>query len=1152
MSSTDRQNQLIAAEDWKKVYQTLRHADFKSYDFDTLRRTMISYLRQNYPEDFNDYVESSEYLALIDLIAFVGQNLAFRYDLNARENFIELADRRESLLRLARLLSYNVKRAIPASGLLKLVSVKTTEDVFDSNGRNLANQTVQWNDSSNNNWYEQFVKILNAAFPATSQFGKPEAKKAIEGVITEQYRFNSSNALLPVYGFDKTVNGRSMNFEVVSSTIKDSDAIEEEAPFVGNALSIVYRDDGQGYGSPNSGFFSLFKQGTLQTGTFVVNLPTENDVVNLDVLQTNETDIWLYKLDSDGFESELWTRVESLKGNNIVYNSLDKSLRNIYSVQTKAGDRLSLLFSDGVFGNLPKGSFKLYYRVSNGLSYNITPNAIRNVTIELDYTNKNGGRESVTLNFSLRYTVTNATERESDDEIRRNAPANFYVQNRMVTGEDYNLFPLTISQDIAKVKAVNRTSTGISRYLDLLDSTGKYSHTNIFGNDGVIYRENYKERMTFSYNSKVEIESFITNSIERLISSSSIKDFYYSYYKPLNALPFVYSWNKVTEETNRSTGYFTAEGSTLPKLVGPPPLGTTSLLRYIEPGSLVKFIPPTGYYFDSDNNLVPNTSEKLGYKNKQWVKIISVSGDGTAAGEGVLESGLGPITLNDLIPDQALVQYIVPKYVTKFTANFKSRLVDLMYNNKNFAIRYDHLSSEWKIIDENNLNKSLPFNLVYSGDTTNRQRDSSWLIKFELINDSYDISYRSLRYVFESDKEVRFFFDSSDKVFDPKTGKIIKDQIKVLSINTKPDSLTPFTNDISWVIVEKYKGSDGYQDSKKIQISFLDSDEDGVLDNPESFEDIVSSSVNENEKFIFFKRIDSTKDDFYYQDLSVLVFEKELDVANLNDYNNGDVFYFKNYDIFKIKSSNSLIETFDYQAFIGRDKLKFQYIHAADNTSRIDPSTSNFIDLYLLSKSYDISYRNWLKDTSNSEPLPPSTTALSTNYGAKLNKFKSISDEIVFHPVKYRSLFGSLSSPELQAKFLVVKNPEQVVDDNDVKVGVINAINDFFALENWDFGETFWFQEMSTYVMTKLSTKIVNFVIVPKQNSKYFGSLFQLTCEPDEIFISSATVSDVEITDNISVTKLNAAGLIVKEPVLTNSSVESTQQDINTNGGLSY
>ena len=38
--------------------------------------------------DFNDYIESSEYLALIDLIAFLGQNISFRTDLNARENFI--------------------------------------------------------------------------------------------------------------------------------------------------------------------------------------------------------------------------------------------------------------------------------------------------------------------------------------------------------------------------------------------------------------------------------------------------------------------------------------------------------------------------------------------------------------------------------------------------------------------------------------------------------------------------------------------------------------------------------------------------------------------------------------------------------------------------------------------------------------------------------------------------------------------------------------------------------------------------------------------------------------------------------------------------------------------------------------------------------
>ena len=160
MSSTDRQNRLLVAEDWKRIYQSYRNADFKSYDFDNLRRTMINYLRQNYPEDFNDYIESSEYLALIDLIAFLGQNFAFRSDLNARENFLELAERRESVLRLARTLSYNPKRNQAANGLLKIESVQTSESVRDSNNINLENQTIVWNDPSNSNWQEQFTLSL--------------------------------------------------------------------------------------------------------------------------------------------------------------------------------------------------------------------------------------------------------------------------------------------------------------------------------------------------------------------------------------------------------------------------------------------------------------------------------------------------------------------------------------------------------------------------------------------------------------------------------------------------------------------------------------------------------------------------------------------------------------------------------------------------------------------------------------------------------------------------------------------------------------------------------------------------------------------------------------------------------------------------------
>ena len=239
MSTTYRQNRLLLAEDWKRVYQSFRNADFQSYDFDNLRRTMINYLRTNYPEDFNDYIESSEYLALIDLIAFLGQNIAFRVDLNARENYLELAERRESVLRLARLLSYNPKRNQPANGLLKFESVATTEEIFDSNNVNLAGQTVVWNDPANTNWSEQFRKVLNAALPQNGIIGKPVKSDTVNGITVQQYRFNATNADVPVYSFTKTVDGKSTIFEVVSSDI-GTGKITEEAPLPGNRLAFLY------------------------------------------------------------------------------------------------------------------------------------------------------------------------------------------------------------------------------------------------------------------------------------------------------------------------------------------------------------------------------------------------------------------------------------------------------------------------------------------------------------------------------------------------------------------------------------------------------------------------------------------------------------------------------------------------------------------------------------------------------------------------------------------------------------------------------------------------------------------------------------------------------------------------------------------------
>ena len=57
MASNTRQNSLLANTVWQQIYRTFQQADFKSYDFDTIRRTLIDYLQLNYPESFNDFIE---------------------------------------------------------------------------------------------------------------------------------------------------------------------------------------------------------------------------------------------------------------------------------------------------------------------------------------------------------------------------------------------------------------------------------------------------------------------------------------------------------------------------------------------------------------------------------------------------------------------------------------------------------------------------------------------------------------------------------------------------------------------------------------------------------------------------------------------------------------------------------------------------------------------------------------------------------------------------------------------------------------------------------------------------------------------------------------------------------------------------------------
>ena len=1139
MSVTARQNNLFLSENWKTIYQTFTSADFTSYDFENIRRVMIGYIRENFPEDFNDYIESSEYLALIDLIAFLGQSLAFRIDLNARENFLELAERRESILRLAQLLSYNAKRNICASGLLKIDSISTTEDIVDATGRNLSNIEILWNDSTNKNWFDQFTKVINSALLSELEFGNPKVNDTVNGIYSEQYTLNSSISTVPVFPFSKTIDGSSYAFEAVSTVILNGN-IQEDVPKQGNNVSLVYLDDLQGYASTNTGWFIHFRQGTTSQNNFTISSPVTNQIVDIGDTNINNDDIWLYSLDNTGAENTLWTQVPSVVGNSVIYNSLDKTLRNIYGVQTLANDSVSLLFGDGIFANLPKGNFRCYYRTSSGKNYTINSKDMRNIVISIPYISRTGASQTLRMVMSLSASVSNASAAETNAEIKNNAPATYYTQNRMITGEDYNLAPLGVSQSIAKVKSVNRISSGISKNFDLIDASGNYSTTSAFCTDGIIYREDVLHQFSFTFNTRTDISETIINQIEPLIKLNSTRDFYYQKYNSIYFTDLNPTFVIGTSGYNQTTGYIANSSDMTPFSVG---TYTGSNLKYIEPGAMVKFTPPptqsgAPQYFTANGKItsVPSSTTT----DRIWTKVISVVGDGTASGVGLLSSGIGPVTVGYNIPLGSLVGQVIPKFLTYLNSDLQALLVELIFNYQTFGVRYDMPTRSWQIIQNRNLNFISAWSLGNAGDNSGQKLDSSWLMAFETDGVTYTVSYRGLEHYFESVAENRFYFDNTRKIYDSATSSIQKDTISVLKFNTLPGTATSIGVDYKWKIVDTVLGQDGYSSTKTVKITFNDSNDDEIADNPDAFNIIAIDPLNPdgNNRYIFFEKYvtDSYTEDYRYvsNDNNMFqIFDLEQSIVSLSTYTNGQLFYFYKSNIVKVynAASTTLTITNDYYAAVGRSGIYFHYLHNADSTVRIDPSASNIIDIYILTKAYDIAFRQYLNGDIEEEPLPLGSTALKIAYGTALDNIKSISDDVIYHPVRYKVLFGNTADIRLQASFKVIKNTEQVITDNEVKTKIVQAINQFFSIDNFNFGDTFYFSELSAYVMTKLTPYITTFLIVPSSSDQSFGSLQQISSAPNEIFISGATTGNVQIIQSVTAAQIHAQGNIITSSV---------------------
>lgn len=1091
-----RQSELFAGEDWKVLYRAFTQINFNASDPASINQSLRDYLRVNYPEDFNDWIESSEFVAIIDLLAWLAGTLAFKVDINARENFLETATARESILRLARFLSYNPSRNRAATGLVKIVEVQTNDDLTDSNGRSITGQRIQWNNVDDPDWYENFITVLNAAFVATNPFGTPLKSGLVGEVPAQLYRVNSrmgENSM----AFTSRVNGQGMDFEVCNGDFENEGVFVERTPDPDAAFHMFFRNDSNGNDSPDSGFFMLFKQGSLKRQVFNIANPVENQLLNVESQGITEDDVWVQTVAGNGVVQRNWKRVPALFSENITFNSLPPEQRDIFSVITRDDDKVAVRFSDGIFGTAPVGNIAVWHRVANGQQYVIKPLDIERVNVAVNYINRRGVQRTLRVTFSNYSNVSNSTPRETEAQVKRRAPAVYSAQSRMVNGEDYNVFPLS-SNLAVKLKAVNRTYAGHSRHIDLNDPSSTYQDVNVFADDGAIYSEtaNIYEEVPNTLNRTPD--EIVTQHIQPMLKHADIRAQVNSVMivrsldqtHPLKVEPPIGTWNQVTAAKFSSTGWFSSANAHFKK-------GANILFQ----------VSPT---------------------EKKWVAIAAISGTVTSAPAANFK---GPVTLAEPVPTGSTMLAIVPAYDTDLSVSIKNIMAQKIDLGLSFTLWFDPIKTEWLALDYTPLSAN-----------PNPPTEAPSAIKVLSAESSggvlWKLSARGSKMVFESMRKVKWYQNGS-RVSDSKTGARRIDTISILGTN-------PDINDVDGKPLKKasvfntakmYFYQNGTHEPRRIQIIFTDDDEDGGFDNPDAFLRLVSKDIQTN--MLFWHIGDAFGQISYLPLFDVAVYETEAAltaatvVANRVAYVLAtDKFYVgqdaweeeprRDYKIATGRGPNIAktwsdgVTTMYPQDELATDPLYFHWKHFAQVNHRIDPSITNLIDIFVLSSEYDFLTRNWIQTGADPSELPSAPTELDLRLTFRnFEEFKMMTDEMIWRPVRYKFLFGNGSEEQnLRAKFKVVKLPNTTVADGEIKSRVIRAINQFFDVTRWDFGETFYFTELAAFVHQQLASIIGSFVIVPQDEEAQFGDVFEVTAAPDEMFISTAQVTDVEIINS--------------------------------------
>lgn len=1053
------------AESFETIEQVLNQVNFSSFDYNTIKASLIDYVKLQYPEEFNNFIESGEFISILEIFSYVIELFNYRLDINASENFLATAQRKQSVLKIAKFLSYSASRNIPGRGLVKIQSIKSTEDIFDIDGINLNNKTILWNDPNNTKWKDQFILVMNRVLK--QEFGSvfPDERIQVDDVLFELYGLENVPFNNGVFKYSTVVSGEQIPMELVSSDLNEYGP-NEKRPEHNSSFSILYGSDGLGDSSDTTGFFIFTKQGEVQVQQYQFDGVTPNQTLELTIDNINDTDIWINNVDpltrltlndnslSIGKSGE-WHEVDISNAQNIIFNTNPN--RNKFEVETLENDQIKIIFGDGEFADIPNGSFDIWFRNSINKSITIPKNSISNNSATFNYIGFDGNTDTFEFSYSLINSIQNNSASEDIEHIRKIAPAVYYTQDRMTNNKDYNTFMLQ-DTTILKLRSINRTFVGDSKYITWHDPKESYESVKLFGDDLAIY---YK-----SNESSVEV-----------INEPSASQVFFNHIQPLlssNDFFTLLSLKGVTPDNIRIT--FTEDETS--KIIDAMEIAALSpdkvihLFYSLELDEWVFATESGTNEFDLDL-----TFSNSNYDPTQVVYDISSIWDGTKLqGEGLIRIDVnGSFNWKISHKNQRIVAHS-PQ--TRFWNS----------NNSDRIISYDTLLSNQDEIIILDANKDANRNQLIDK------------------NRHYNVIGQE--------------FVESDNI--PTSGLIDIHQLSIMPIDINEDNI-PDDIDLPGIINPSYIllaydailpiDYDIRFDVKKLPFIclFKDITTSGTLSY--WLNDIENITPGPNDLIDEVRNLDLSISDINIKEY--VYFQKEIiDLDTLE------------FSWIPKKPTKEIIEYYnldvidDWKRENGRYPLNYLWMHRSPRFNLIDPASTNIIDTYIISRSYYTSMLEWLSDKTDIIPEESTSLQLRTDYNELIDS-KMISDTMILHSGIIKPLFGSKAIDPLQSSFKVIRKSTSRLTNNQIKIKVIGLIQEFFDINSWEFGETFYWTELSAKIHLNMIEDIKSIVLVPIKSNNLFGDLFIVQAREDEIFQPHITINDIVIVETYTTENIN-------------------------------